>query len=192
MMFDIDNTLEFSSRSDNDTKGDGPPITPTVDFVKKWSKEGVRCYFVTGREPNKVEAQATEKWLKNTFGLTDSELEQRVFFLGDLIMSSLDSSNVPPNTEIAYKDVARQALSERDGAFWLMSMGDQSTDSYGQHGGARILIPNLLFNKAILFNNPSNPGFTRMQVLAPTQSQYLQLKNSILKSTDLSSALKSQ
>lgn len=187
IMFDIDNTLEFTSRADDDPKGDGPPIQSTVDFVKRWSRKGIECYFVTARDHNKVEAEATRKWLMNTFGLSEGELEKRVSLMDDV-----KYSKVPPNTKIAYKDAVRQAFSERDGLIWLMSMGDQLTDVYAKHSGTKVLLPNLLFYSAIVPNHFDNPSNARTQVIEPSRECYLELKDTLLQETSIGSALESQ
>ena len=182
IMFDIDNTLEFTSRSDDDVVGEGPPIKPTVEFAQDCLKKGIECYFITARSrSNSLEAAATKRWLKHTFNLSDLELRKYVFLMGDFAEGKYRNlCPKPQNASVAYKDLLRKALSERDGVFWLMSVGDQLTDVYGKHSGVKILIPNLLFDNAIVPNPYYGKNYRRNQVMEPSSDCYFKLKDLII------------
>lgn len=47
---------------------------------------------------------------------------------------------------MAYKDVIREALEHQEQVFWLMSVGDQLTDSLGEHSGMKVRVPNQFFH----------------------------------------------
>ncbi len=166
LMFDVDNTLEFTSTRDSDPTGDGPPIVETVNFSKKYCfKDGVSCYFVTARPCRADLAESTAKWIENTFGLTAAEVEKHTFLMGSVSGCAAGSGQ-----KIAYKDIVRQALLHRDGAFWLMSVGDQLTDFWGEHSGLKLWVPNQLFHSNVVPNPTWEPGCERQEVLAPTAS----------------------
>jgi hypothetical protein len=179
VMYDIDNTLEFSSRKDDDPSGEGPPIRAVVEFAKECRKEGLECYFITARPCDESEARATWKWLKRNLGLSGSEMESHVFLMG-----KIKFENVPPQVKVAYKDVVREALSRRDKAYWLFSIGDQLTDVYGDHSGIKLLVPNLLFDNSIVSNQYYDPGDTsRKEVVEPSPECYKALGDKVLEET---------
>lgn len=150
LMFDIDNTLEFSAAPDSDPKGDGPAIQGMVDFVDRWCfKDGVACYFVTARDCDVSSTKPTAKWLKNNLHLSDEQVRRYTHFSRNT--QSLTCS-IPGAPTVAYKDVIREALEEQEQVFWLMSIGDQLTDSLGEHSGMKIRVPNQFFHSDIVPN----------------------------------------
>jgi hypothetical protein len=149
-MFDIDNTLEFSAAADSDDKGDGPAIQGMVDFANRWCfKNGLACYFITARNCDASSVPPTAKWLRNNLHLSDMQVSRYTHF-------SRNSNNltctIPGNPQVAYKDVIRQALEDQQNIFWLMSIGDQLTDSLGEHSGMKIRVPNQFFHSDITPN----------------------------------------
>lgn len=59
-------------------------------------------------------------------------------------------SNLPtPAPNVAYKDILREALEAERKVFWLMSIGDQLTDSLGEHSGLKVRVPNQFFHADI-------------------------------------------
>ena len=151
LMFDIDNTLEFSAAPDSDAKGDGPAIQGMVDFAKRWCfKDGVVCYFITARNCDASSVPPTAKWLKDNLHLSDEQLRRYTHFSRNT--SSLTCPALPDTTEVAYKDVIREALEQQEHIFWLMSVGDQLTDSLGEHSGMKIRVPNQFFHSDIVPN----------------------------------------
>jgi len=187
IMLDIDNTLEFTSRSDDDLVGDGPPIKPMVEFVKKnCFQKGIDCYFITARPAEKTNIEATKKWLKKTFNLSDTQLKKYVFLIGNFVFGK--KSNIcskAQNTTIAYKDVLRQSLTEKDNVYWIMSIGDQLTDVYGEHSGIKILVPNLLFNNAEVPNPYYGASCARTQIIEASPECYCKLKNIISEESNI-------
>ena len=188
IMFDIDNTLEFSSRSDSDLTGQGPPIKPVVEFVRDCLKDGIECYFITARlRSDSKEFSSTKIWLKDTFGLSDLQLKRYVYLVGDLSYGKY--RNIYPETQknvtIAYKDVLRRVLSERDSVFWIMSIGDQLTDVYGKDSGVKVLIPNLFFDNAIVTNPYYEKRYERMQVKELPSEYYPEIKKVMLDITSV-------
>lgn len=150
LMFDIDNTLEFSAAADSDTKGDGPAIEGVVDFAQRWCfKDGLACYFVTARNCDASSVPPTAKWLKNNLDLSDEQIGRYTHFSRNT--QSL-TCTIPGNPQVAYKDVIREALTEQQNVFWLMSIGDQLTDSLGEHSGMKIRVPNQFFESDITPN----------------------------------------
>ena len=98
-----------------------------------------------------------------------------------------NSTNVQ---SLAINDIVRQALTQRDRIFWLMSIGDQLTDSFGKHSGAKLLVPNQIFHSNILPNphsldiECSDP--TRNKVTEPSDECSASLINEILEKTAIS------
>lgn len=155
LMFDIDNTLEFSAAADEDPKGEGPAIESMVEFVKRWCfKDGLACYFVTARDCNADNVTSTEKWLKANLGLSEKRLRRYTHYSRNTQSLTCD---VPGKT-VAYKDVIREALERQDKVFWLMSIGDQLTDSLGEHSGMKIRVPNQFFHSDIVPNQDAPWG----------------------------------
>jgi hypothetical protein len=150
LMFDIDNTLEFSAATDSDDKGDGPAIRGMVEFADRWCfKDDLVCYFVTARNCDASSVAPTEKWLKKNLHLSDEQVSRYTHFSRNT--QSL-TCTVPGNPVVAYKDVIREALEQEQKIFWLMSIGDQLTDSLGEHSGMKIRVPNQFFHSDIVPN----------------------------------------
>lgn len=150
LMFDIDNTLEFSAAPDSDTTGDGPAIQGVVDFANRWCfKEGLACYFITARNCDATSVPPTAKWLKDNLRLSDEQISRYTHFSRNT--QSLTCA-IPGNPQVAYKDVIREALTQQQNVFWLMSIGDQLTDSLGEHSGMKIRVPNHFFQSDITPN----------------------------------------
>jgi hypothetical protein len=150
LMVDIDNTLEFSAASDSDNKGDGPAIQGMVDFANRWCfKDDLVCYFITARNCDVSSVTPTEKWLKRNLHLSDAQVSRYTHFSRNT--QSL-TCTIPGNPVVAYKDVIRQALAQEENIFWLMSVGDQLTDSLGEHSGMKIRVPNQFFHSDIVPN----------------------------------------
>ena len=109
LMFDIDNTMEYTAYNDTDFTGDGPPLTATVDFVKKWcdgwgsgDRAMMQCIFITARYCTEMNAKATSTWLKSTYNASDELIASHVQFSGNLKCSCCEGNNV------AYKDILRK------------------------------------------------------------------------------------
>lgn len=150
LMFDIDNTLEFSAGADSDDKGYGPAIQGMVDFANRWCfKDDLACYFITARNCDVSSVAPTEKWMKNNLHLSDEQVNRYIHFSRNA--QSL-TCTIPGNPVVAYKDIIREALEQRDNIFWLMSIGDQLTDSLGKHSGMKIRVPNQFFHSDIVPN----------------------------------------
>ena len=150
LMFDIDNTLEFTAAPDSDLQGEGPAITEVVDFALRWCfKDGLECYFVTARNCDAKSAAATATWLKANLKLDDQQLARSTHFSRN--RKSL-TCEVPGRPQVAYKDVIREALERQQNVFWLMSVGDQLTDFLGEHSGLKVRVPNQFFHSDIVPN----------------------------------------
>lgn len=150
LMFDIDNTLEFSAGPDSDAKGDGPAIRELVDFANRWCfKDDLVCYFVTARNCDASSVAPTEKWLKKNLHLSDEQTRRYTHFSRN---SQSFTCAIPGNPVVAYKDIIREALEEKQNIFWLMSIGDQLTDALGEHSGMKIRVPNQFFHSDIVPN----------------------------------------
>jgi len=148
LMFDIDNTIEFTYITDQEFTGTGPAITGMVNFIqRRCFRDGVECYFITARYCNKSLAESTKTWMKNTFDMSDEQVEKYVYIMGTI--RSCDSS---PIIKISYKDAVREAIAKRDSVLWLMSFGDQLTDNLGPNSGLKMMVPNLLFDSSIVAN----------------------------------------
>jgi hypothetical protein len=64
--------------------------------------------------------------------------------------------------KVAYKDLVKNALSKKYNIFWIMSIGDQLTDVFGENSGIKVLLPNKLFKSNIVrhTNNKADCSFT--------------------------------
>lgn len=168
LMFDLDNTLEFSAAPDSDPKGDGPAIQGLVDFAKRWCfKDGLACYFITARNCDESSVIPTEKWLQANFKLDEQKIRRYTHFSRNT--QNLTCS-IPGNPTVAYKDVIREALEQKEKVFWLMSVGDQLTDSLGEHSGMKIRVPNQFFHSDIVANQNAPWGVGQCgspQTIAP-------------------------
>lgn len=150
LMFDIDNTLEFSAGPDSDAKGDGPAIQGMVEFASRWCfKDDLVCYFVTARNCDVSSVPPTEKWLKKNLHLSDEQIRRHTYFSRN---TQSFTCTIPGNPVVAYKDIIRDALEQKQHIFWLMSIGDQLTDSLGEHSGMKIRVPNQFFQSDIVPN----------------------------------------
>lgn len=164
LMFDLDNTLDFSAEKDDDPKGDKPAIKNIVDFANRWCfKDGLACYFITARNCDVNSVTSAEKWLKANLNLDDEKLRRYTYF-------SRNTKNltctIHDNPTVAYKDVIREALERENQVFWLMSVGDQLTDSLGEHSGMKIRVPNQFFHADVSPNQWRSYG--RGQCGSPT------------------------
>lgn len=153
LMFDIDNTMEYTAYNDTDFTGDGPPLTATVDFVKKWcdgwgsgDRAMMQCIFITARYCTEMNAKATSTWLKSTYNASDELIASHVQFSGNLKCSCCEGNNV------AYKDILRKDWMEQYGFSWIASIGDQYTDSVGHYSGIKIKLPNVWFDSSLVPN----------------------------------------
>ncbi|MGX9460918.1 hypothetical protein ACWXWU_06680 [Shewanella sp. A14] len=110
LMFDIDNTLEFSAAIDSDPTGRGPAIQGMVDFAKQWCfKDGVDCYFVTARTCENESAEPTQYWLEKNMGFNAYIVNQYTYFsrnTNQFVCKNLTT----PTPNVAYKDIVREAL----------------------------------------------------------------------------------
>ena len=150
LMFDIDNTVEFSSGIDGDPTGEGPPISGMVDFARRHCfKNELVCYFITARDCNAQNTKSTTIWLKREMKMTDAQIDRYTHLSGGFRTNGCET---PKNTSIAYKDVIREALEKEQKIYWLMSIGDQLTDSLGHHSGMKIEVPNQLFHSDVVPN----------------------------------------
>lgn len=150
LMFDLDNTLEFSAGPDSDPKGEGPAIKGMVEFANQWCfKDGVACFFITARSCDESSTTPTKKWLKANLKLDEETVQRHTYFsrnTKNLTCSATGSATV------AYKDVIREALEREQNVFWLMSVGDQLTDSLGEHSGMKVRVPNQFFHADVVGN----------------------------------------
>lgn len=150
LMFDIDNTLEFSAAPDSDATGNGPAIQGMVDFANRWCfKDGLACYFITARNCDASSVPPTAKWLKKNLHLSEEQLNRYTHFSRN---TKRLTCTIPGNPDVAYKDVIREALEQQQNIFWLMSIGDQLTDSLGENSGMKIRVPNQFFHSDITPN----------------------------------------
>jgi len=146
IMFDIDNTLAFTSEHDDDETGNSPEIKETSNFVRKYCfKDNLECYFITARSCSSKEYKATYRWLKNVFNFNETILKRNLYLTGNL--KGCEKSRFE---RVAYKDLLKSALSKKYNIFWIMSIGDQLTDVFGENSGIKILIPNRLFKSSIV------------------------------------------
>jgi len=160
MAFDIDNTLVYTAYNDTDVLGEAPPLQAAVAFVKKWCLghgfDGkVECYFMTARYCAAFKAAALKKWVLSNFDVTEEWLHTHVFITGGV-------GGCDPDCSVAYKDAARAALEQRDNVTWVMSIGDQFTDSMGSHSGLKVKLPNVWFDSSAVPNAFSQGRNTRM------------------------------
>ncbi|MED7789498.1 hypothetical protein [Francisella sp. 19X1-34] len=80
---------------------------------------------------------------------------------------------------IAYKDILRKALSQTRNIYWLMSIGDQMTDWFGENSGLKVWYPNEMFDSSIVEN--TKRGKKHLQtVTAPSKACYMKLKKYVL------------
>jgi hypothetical protein len=179
IMFDIDNTLEFSADGDDDFVGDGPPIEPMVRFARKYCFQGnLECFFITARYCTKVSQASTIKWLKVHLGLDEGTILSHTFLTGNV-----DACEEKRNVRIAYKDSVRRALTEKEKIFWVFSVGDQLTDIFGSHSGIKVMLPNQFFKSHVVphINTPDECSPLRVKMAEGACEDSLAM--SILEST---------
>ncbi|MED7788839.1 hypothetical protein [Francisella sp. 19X1-34] len=186
LMFDIDNTVELTSFDDDYWTKSGINDPATAKFIKQICfKDGISCYFITARACNAATSKATKEWLKKHIGLTDDQLKNNVFLSGSVPHYACTNK---ANTSVAYKDMLREALSDSRNVYWLMSIGDQMTDWFGEHSGLKVWYPNQMFDNSIVandYNHPNKKPHLR-QVIAPTKECYAKFKDNVLKQSTLS------
>lgn len=151
MMFDIDNTLAFTGPNDTDLAGHAPPIRRAVAFAKKWCRDLgtqgiVDCYFFTARYCTSVKAEATKRWVMENFAVSEEWVLEHVRITGGITGCSSEQCSV------AMKDVVRKWYMEKRGLIWVMSVGDQYTDSLGHFSGFKVKLPNFFFDSSAFPN----------------------------------------
>ena len=189
IMFDIDNTIELTSFDDDYYTKSGINDPATAQFIKtNCFKDGVDCYFITARSCNVHEASATKQWLQKHLHLSDQEISKYVFLSGAI---PSDACTGNPNERVAYKDVLRRALSEKQHVYWLMSIGDQMTDWFGLDSGLKVWYPNMMFDSSIVENNHNNPktSLHLQTVTTPTNQCYTKLKEYALRESTINYCL---
>ncbi len=185
IMFDIDNTIQLTSFDDDYWTKSKLSDPATSEFIKEVCfKDGVECYFITARSCNHNEAVATKSWLQKHLGLSKSQIQNYVFLSGSIPDNACSTK---ANEKVAYKDVLREALSEKRQVYWLMSIGDQMTDWFGPHSGLKVWYPNQMFDSAIVGNNHNDPTkITPLQsVVAPSKACYAKLQNHVLQESTI-------
>lgn len=172
LMFDIDNTLEFTAGPDTDLTGTGPQIRAMVEFVRRRCfKQGLDCYFITARTCEPTRAAATASWVKTNLELTDEQIRRYTFLSRN--PEKLTCAATPTGVTVAYKDVLREALEQQRKVFWLMSIGDQLTDSLGEHSGVKVRLPNQFFHSDVVPNQYASYGAgscARTTTIAPPRA----------------------
>ena len=156
IMFDVDNTIQYTAFNDTDFVGDAPPISQTVDFMNKWCEgwgEGDRaimnCILITARACTNMFAESTRTFVKTNFDVDDDFISSHVHFSGNLRCADCQ----PTGTwNIAYKDIIRKDYVENRGVSWVASVGDQFTDSIGWYSGIKVKLPNVWFDSSKIGN----------------------------------------
>ena len=111
IMFDIDNTLEMTSFTDDYYSKSTENDPASVDFVREQCfKNGIQCYFITARYCNEASANTTASWVKEHLGLTNEQIANNVFLSGSVNNMACTTN---PTESVAYKDAYREALSEQ-------------------------------------------------------------------------------
>ena len=163
IMFDIDNTLAYTGFNDTDILGKAPPIVRAVNFAKRWCRFGEKsekpfeCFFITARYCTQLKANATKIWVKENFPVDDEWIRKHVFMTGAIGGCKSEGCSV------AYKAVLRNWLHAERQIYWMMSVGDQLTDSAGLQSGVRVKVPNFWFDSSIVPNPQENGGQIRLQ-----------------------------
>jgi len=180
IMFDIDNTLAFASEYDDDDTGNCPEIKETSDFVRKYCfKDGVQCYFITARICSSQEYNSTYKWLKDKFNFSDKVIKDHLRLTGNI--KGCESSKFE---KVAYKDLVKSTLSKKHNLFWIMSMGDQLTDVFGENSGIKILLPNKFFKSNIAPHTDKKQDCGLTTVVKPSNECINKLESAIIDKTD--------
>ncbi|CAK9083339.1 Retrovirus-related Pol polyprotein from transposon TNT 1-94 [Durusdinium trenchii] len=164
-MFDIDNTLAYTGFNDTDLLGKAPPMKRAVDFAKRWCHfGGVRtesapfeCFFITARYCTTLKAKATQLWVKENFPVDDYWMRKHVFITGGI------GGCKSQGCSVAYKSVLRNWLHAQRNIYWVMSVGDQLTDSAGSQSGVRVKVPNFWFDSSVVPNPQANGGKIHLQ-----------------------------
>lgn len=163
IMFDIDNTLAYTGFNDTDSLGKAPPMIRAVDFAKRWcrfdnkSTAKFDCFFLTARYCTQLKAAATKTWVLNNFPVDTEWVREHVFMTGGV--GGCDSQGC----SIAYKAVLRNWLHSNRRVYWVMSIGDQLTDSAGVQSGIRVKVPNFWFDSSVVANPQGNGGKIQLQ-----------------------------
>lgn len=157
IMFDIDNTLAYTGFNDTDLVGKAPALTAAVDFVNRWcafedSDSPFECFFFTARYCTSLKAAATKIWVADNFPVSHEWIDKHVFMTGGV--GGCDSGGC----SLAYKAALRNWFTERQDVFWVMSIGDQFTDSAGVASGLRVKLPNFWFDSSVVPNPLGNGG----------------------------------
>ncbi|CAG9460566.1 unnamed protein product [Pedinophyceae sp. YPF-701] len=150
IMLDVDNTLVFWIRHDaaEDPYGDAQPIQATIDFLVRrcLPDEGgdpaqYECYLVTARTCGEGVGRALAKNLQDAVGdgMTQEWLKERLLFVGSLM-------GCHSWEHTAIKDLARAWLEEHRNVRFVMSVGDQDTDIFGEHSGVKVKLQNAAYD----------------------------------------------
>ncbi|CAG9460565.1 unnamed protein product [Pedinophyceae sp. YPF-701] len=146
IMFDIDNTLQFTAQNDTDWFGLAPAIRETAAFAQRncagLGPSGYgphagqfTCYFITARGCSKSKAFATRRFVRAAFPYaSDDWIDGHVLLSGGLTGCGSWST--------AYKDVLRAWLEDNRGVRFVMSVGDSQSDFYGAHSGMKVHLVN--------------------------------------------------
>ncbi|KAL7552332.1 hypothetical protein ACHAWF_015577 [Thalassiosira exigua] len=184
LMFDVDNTMAYTAIKDVDFSGDAPPVTATVNFIKKWcegwgsgDRANLKCVFISARFCTELNARATVTWLQNTYDVDEDFISENVQFSGNLDCSccSRGDPGMADNfrrANIAYKDILRKDWIDRQGVTWVASIGDMLTDSVGHYSGIRIKLPNFWFDSSIVpnqFTQGAHPPLNADGLVPPEQ-----------------------
>ena len=179
IMFDIDNTLAFTSEYDDDETGNSPEIKETSDFVRKYCfKNGIECYFITARSCSSKKYNATYKWLKDTFKFNETILKDNLYLTGNI--KGCENSKYE---RVAYKDLLKYALSKKQHLFWIMSIGDQLTDVFGENSGIKVLLPNKLFKSNVVPHADKKEDCNFTTVVKPSDQCLKKLESVIINRT---------
>mmetsp|Transcript_536 Transcript_536/g.688 ORF Transcript_536/g.688 Transcript_536/m.688 type:complete len:410 (+) Transcript_536:287-1516(+) len=179
IMFDVDNTVQFTGRSDTDPYGRAPPIPEVVNFLKKncanfggHNTHGVVCYAISARYCTKMKVESGETFFRKTFGVGKSYFDNYLYYSGALS----GCKTTVEDEHIAYKDVLRAALQRKHKVQFVMSLGDQKTDSVGKHSGIKVVLPNLLFQSNI-FGNQFSENTLPPNYVAPERLYSIPVEN---------------
>lgn len=169
IMFDIDNTLAYTGFNDTDILGKAPPMHRAVDFAKRWCRFGAEkadkdskaapfeCFFITARYCTSLKAKATKLWVMENFPVDEEWMQKHVFMTGGI------GGCKSQGCSVAYKSVLRNWLHAHQNIYWVMSVGDQLTDSAGSQSGVRVKVPNFWFDSSVVPNPQENGGEIRLQ-----------------------------
>jgi hypothetical protein len=183
IMLDIDNTLELTSFADNYWSASSRNDPASVGFAEKnCFKDGIACYFITARTCNQKEASQTTHWLKKHLHLSNKQIANHLFFSAAIRDKACTQKN---NQLVAYKDIIRHELSIKRHVYWLMSIGDQKTDWFGEHSGLKVWYPNAMFDSSIVSNSDHSKVANSVlrTVIAPSTACFSQLKQQVLQQT---------